>query len=390
MKKHFNYIGLFIISAAISACSGKKEQKEEHETLPDNVVEMNHEQYKMAGIELGGVSIKNLGNILKVSGSIIAPPKNLATVSFCMGGYVKDVQLFPGAKVAKGQVLAVIENNDLIDLQQQYLESKNQLEYTEQDYERQKNLFKENVSSAKSYQQALADYKTLKSKINALEQKLQLAGIDPGSVKEGRILRSVNILSPISGYIKTVNINTGKYVSPTDALFEIVNNSDLMVELNIFEKDLASVSAGQEITLTVPSNPSPQYHAVVYQVGKAVDNNKTIKVYARVEGNAEDLVNGMFVNAEISASGREVEALPDDAVVTFEDKSYIFIMKGNRKEEDKEVTDFVMVEVQKGISAGGYTEVILPCKINNKNSGIVVKGAYNLLAAKKNAGEMSC
>jgi cobalt-zinc-cadmium efflux system membrane fusion protein len=49
-----------------------------------------------------------------------------------------------------------------------------------------------------------------------------------------------------------------------------------------------------------------------------------------------------------------------------------------------------MIEVQKGITKDGYTEVILPESLDIKTTRVVVKGAYNLLSAKKNAGEMAC
>jgi len=389
MKKQNNYFILFII-ITLTACSGKKEIKDEHEVLPENIVEMNNDQVKMAGIELDSLSHKVLGNTLKVNGIISAPPQNIAAVSFSMGGYIRNIQLIQGSSVAKGQVLATIENAEFIELQQNYIESKNQLEYAESEYNRQKNLYKENVSSAKTYQQSLSDYKSLKVKVNALNQKLALIGIDASTVKEDNISRSVRILSPISGYIKSANVNTGKYVNPSDVLFEIVNNQNLLLELSMFEKDISKVSIGQKVNFTTPDKPENVYQAIVYQVGKAIDDDKTIKVYAKVDGSCSELMTGMYINGGIRTTDFEVEALPDEAIVSFDDKSYIFISKGKRIENNKEINDFLMVEVKKGMSGNGYTEVILPDSFDIVNSKIVIKGTYNLLSAMKNAGDMAC
>jgi len=389
MKSQLKYFILFLI-ITLTACSGKKGTTVEHEVLPENLVEMNNDQYKMAGIELGSLSRKVIGNTLKVNGKISVPPQNMATVSFSMAGYIRNIQLIQGSSVNKGQVLATIENAEFIELQQNYLESKNQLEYAENEYNRQKNLYKENVSSAKTYQQSLSDYKSLKTKENAINQKLAIIGIDASAIKEDNISKSVNILSPISGYIKSVNVNTGKYINPSDVLFEIVNNQNLLLELSMFEKDISQVSVGQKVSFSVPGKPGNIYNAVIYQVGKAIDDDKTIKVYAKVDGISNELMTGMYINADILTTDNEVEALPDDAIVSFDDKSYIFISKGKRQENKKEINDFLMVEVKKGRSGNGFTEVILPESFDKINSKIVIKGTYNLLSAMKNAGDMAC
>jgi cobalt-zinc-cadmium efflux system membrane fusion protein len=98
----------------------------------------------------------------------------------------------------------------------------------------------------------------------------------------------------------------------------------------------------------------------------------------------------MYVNANIESSASLVTALPADAIVSFDDKDYIFIFDKNKDENGKKITEYRMIEVRKGVSDGGYTEIILPADFDLKNTKVVIKGAYNLLSAKKNAGEMSC
>lgn len=377
-------------SLFLFSCGNKTEKTEEHEVLPENTCEMNAEQYKLAGIQLGGIEQKDLGNMLKLNGIINVPPQNMVSISATLGGYVKSTTLVQGSPVKKGQVLAVIENPEFIQLQQDYLESKSQLEFSETEYNRQKELYNENVSAAKTYQQALSTYKGLKVKVSALEQKLALIGIDVSSLKDDKIKRSVPLISPISGYVKTVNVNVGKYVNPTDVVFEIINNEKLTLELTMFEKDIDKIKEGQKITFESTGNTEKKYNATVYRVGKAINEDKTVKVYATVDGNNKELLSGMYVTALVETGNSLVEALPDEAIVSFDDKNYIFISKGKRTEDEKVVNDFLMVEIKKGRSAGGYTEVIFPEGFDKNAKNIVVKGAYALLSALKNAGEMSC
>jgi len=383
---------ILIYATILSCCKSKTESNKEfeHEQVAENIVEMNNEQYKTAGIELGKIENKVLGNVLKVNGIISVPPQNFVSISINMGGFVKSTTLVQGSKVHKGQVLAIIENSEFIDLQQDYLESVNKLEYAEAEYNRQKELFKENVNSEKIYQQAVSEYKTLKTTVLAYEQKLALIGIDSKHLDENKISRTIPIISPIDGYVKTVNVNLGKYISPTDVMFEIVNNQKLTLELTLFEKDIDKVSTEMKIRFYLPDKPENEQNAVIYQVGKAIDSDKTVKVYAYVDNENPNLLPGMYVSALIETTNNSVMALNDEAIVTFDDKNYIFIYKGKRQENNKEINDFIMIEIKKGVSSNGYTEIILPDNLDINKNKIVIKGAYNLLSAKKNAGEMSC
>lgn len=388
------FFSLLIFSFIFVRCNGKSssdaEQNKEHEVLPPNTVEMNNSQYKVAGIELGKVEYKSMNNLLKVNGLINVPPQNLVSISFCMGGFVKSTDLVQGSPVSKGQLLAVIENTEFIELQQNYLESKNKLEYAEADYNRQKDLNKENISSAKVYQLAISEYKNLKTKVAALKQKLEMIGIDAKQLQEEKITSSVSIISPINGYVKTVNINIGKYVNPTDVMFEIVNNQKLTLELTFFEKEIENISIGQKVRFSLPNKAGKEQTAVIYQVGKTVSDDKTIKAYASVDNEDKNLLPGMYVNALIETSNSSATALPSESVLTFDDKHYIFIYKDKRIENGKEVTDFLMIEVKRGITTNGFTEIILPATFDIEKTNVVIKGAYNLLSALKNAGNMAC
>jgi cobalt-zinc-cadmium efflux system membrane fusion protein len=347
------------------------------------------DQQTLAGIDTGYIQLRSLSGTLKVNGIVQVAPQNMATVSMPMGGFVKSTTLMPGNTVNKGQTLSILESQDFVDIQQNYLEARNRFEYAEAEYNRHNELYKDDVYSRKNVQQVTAEYKTLKAQVRALEQKLSLIGIHPANLREENISSSVALVSPISGFIKTANITIGKYASPSDVLFEIVNSGKLFLELTLFEKDADKVSQGQEIRFFI-NNENEQHHAVIYQTGKIINSDKTYKVYASVQGACKNVLPGMYVNAVIEASTKQVRALPNDAIVSFDDKDYIFVFDRNKTEDGKPFSEYRMVEVHKGVSDGGYTEVILPESLDIRKAKVVVKGAYNLLSAKKNAGEMAC
>ena len=394
MKKINYRVALMFFGAIVSLISCTRGTKPEEnatvvEVIPDDIVEMRDDQITIAGIQLGSVEMRLVSNTLKVNGVVSVAPQNQATVCMPLGGFVKSTTLLPGNAVSKGQTLAVIENQDFIDIQQNYLEAKNKLVFAEAEFKRHTDLYKDDVYSEKNVQQVTVEYKNLKALVKSLEQKLFLIGINPDQLNEDNISNTVNLVSPIKGYLKAVNVNIGKYVSPTDILFEIVNSDKLFLELTLFEKDAEKVAPGQKIRFFV-NNGDDVHEAVITQTGKVVSDDKTFIVYASVAGACKNVLPGMYVNALIEESNIKVSSLPSDAIVSFDDKNYIFAFEKDKEEAGKAITEYRIIEVKKGFSSSGYTEIILPEGFDLTGTKVVIKGAYNLLSAKKNAGEMAC
>jgi cobalt-zinc-cadmium efflux system membrane fusion protein len=390
-----NYkVSLFIYGVLIflGSCTGGNKPAAEAtgvEVLPENIVEMREDQIKLAGIQTGSIEMRSVNNTLKVNGIISAAPQNQATISMPLGGFIRSTTLLPGNAITKGQTLAVIENQDFVDIQQNYLEAKNKLTFAEAEFKRHTDLYKDEVYSEKNLQQVTVEYKNLLALVKSLEQKLILIGIEPDNLNETNISSSVNLRSPIAGYLKSVNINIGKYVAPTDVLFEIINSDRLFLELTLFERDADKVATGQKIRFFI-NNEAEAHEATISQTGKSISDDKTFRVYATITKPCKNVLPGMYVNALIEESDSLVTALPSEAIVSFDDKDYIFIFERNKEEGGKPFTEYRMIEVHKGASEGGYTEVILPEGFELSKVKVVIKGAYSLLSAKKNAGEMAC
>lgn len=382
-------LGLIIAFAAYDNDKKGEEDIEGTEVLPENIVEMRADQIALAEIETGFIEMRMISSTLKVSGIVTVAPQNMATVCAPMGGFIKSISLLPGNAVSKGQTLAIIENQEFVDIQQNYLEAKARFEFAEAEFKRHSELYEEDVYSKKNHQEITANYKTLKSLVSALEQKLSLVGIKASDLHEDDISSTVALISPITGYIKTVNVNLGKSISSTDVLFEIVNTDHLLLELTLFEKDAGKVAKGQKIRFFI-NNETDQHEAVIYQTGRMINADKTYKVYASVPGFCANVLPGMYVNAIIETSDKKVASVPSDAVVNFDGKDYIFVFEKNKEEDGKPFAEYCILEVKKGLTDGSFTEIFLPEGIDIASAKVVIKGAYNLLSAKKNAGEMAC
>ncbi len=392
LKKFIFYQILISAIVFLMACSNKRDPGTEPgdaEVLPDDIVEMRSDQLILAEIDTGSIEMRSLAGKIKANGEVTVAPKSFATISAPLGGFIKSTSLLPGDAVKRGQNLAIIENQEFVDIQEDYLEAKNRLEYAEAEFKRHSDLFKEDVYSEKNLQQVTADYRSLKARVSALRQKLELIGINTENLSEENITRTINLVSPINGFIKSVNVNIGKAVAPTDILFEIVNTDMLYVELTLFEKDAGKITPGQNINFFI-NNETESHSAVVTHIARAMDADKTFRIISRVTSDCRNILPGMYVSALIEISGNKVPALPSEAVVTFDDKDYIFIFERNKEEKGKAFTEYRFMEIKKGISDGGYTQVVLPSDFDLKKAKVVIKGAYSLLSAKKNAGEMAC
>jgi len=161
-----------------------------------DIVELRDDQIKLAGIETGSVEIRSLGNTMKVNGIVTVAPQSTASVCMPLGGFIKNTTLLPGNAVNKGQTLAVIENQDFVDIQQSYLEAKNKLVFAKGEFDRHTDLYKNDVYSEMNVQQVTVEYKNLVAMVKSLEQKLLLIGMNPDQIREDNITSTVNLVSP--------------------------------------------------------------------------------------------------------------------------------------------------------------------------------------------------
>jgi len=361
---------------------GHDDEKGEHDEEGSNMVALQLKQLDVMNIELGTVKQVNLGATLKVNGQLELPPQKMASVSAIIGGRVQSVAVIEGDKVRKGQVIARLSNPEFITMQRDYLSAKSNISFLEKDYQRKQELLKDGITSSKSFQQAEAAFLEGKSALNATKATLQLMGINVSALESGKIVSTIPIVAPIKGYIQNVEINIGKYVSPEQEMFEIVDNEHLHIGLKVFEKDIDKAKVGQKITFALTTRPDKIYEAEIFALGKAFDmKTRAVKVHAKIIGSHEGLLTGMFVEARIITGNKEVNALPDAAFVTEDGLDYVFVQKG----KDDDDIELEKVRVNKGVSDLGFSEVVF-IKDLPKDALIVIKGAFYVDAELSKGG----
>ncbi|MDB5277352.1 MAG: Efflux transporter periplasmic adaptor subunit [Ferruginibacter sp.] len=366
-----------IILTLISCGSEKKEAPNETVQVTGNTATLTDAQLKNSGLVTGKLNEQTISSVLKVNGKIDVPPQNMVSVSAPLGGYLKSTKLLPGMHISKGEVLAVMEDQQYIQLQQDYLTAKANFSYNESEYNRQKELNQSKATSDKVFEQTKAAYLSQNILIKSLEQKLQLINLNPARITANNISRTINIYSPINGYVSGVNVNIGKFVNPSEVLFELVNPTDIHLALTVFEKDMNKLFVGQKLMAYTNTDPDKKHLCTIILISKNLSNERSAEVHCHFEQYDKTLLPGMFMTADIEVKSNNAKVLPDDAIVRFENKQYVFIAKGKNQYE--------MTEVKTGNTENGFTEIIIDEKLMIET--FVFKGAYNLLMKLKNMAD---
>ena len=399
-------ISSLIVITFLASCGAKKTdavtvEEPQEEATQTNEVAVTELQMKTAGIELGTIELKNLKTSIKANGMLSVPNQNKAFITSVNSGVIKTLLIQPGSFVRKGQAVATIVNPDVARLQQELQTVNAQISLNEIEYTRQKELVEGNAAPLKNVQRVQTELATLRVTRNSLQKQLSAMGISTASVNRGNIVTTLTITAPISGTVSNVSAQIGSNVDPSTPIAEIVNNSQLHLDLFVFEKDLPRLHANQTIHFTLTNNPGKEYDAQVYSIGAAfVNESKTIPVHAVVNGDKTGLIEGMSVTAVISIGEAVYPAVPNDAIVNYQGQDYIFVLKKQMPapQENKnadttkpghlsdEGLGFERVQVIKGVSDIGYTEINLVTDLPS-NTQIVTKGAFFVLAKMTNTGE---
>lgn len=380
MKKLFIVTAFILGSMALFSCGEKKkesaqEKPKEEEHAHENTAELTSEQIKTIGIVLGAVERKELTHSVKANGILTVPNNNKAFVTSLSSGVIKTLLVQPGSYVNEGQTIATIVNPQLIQAQQQLQQVNTQIALTETEVERQRQLVQGNAAPLKRLQQAESELATLKTQKEGLEKQLSAVGASK------TFSSTLAIKAPISGTVSKVSSQLGSNVDVSTPVAEIVNNSQLHLDLYVYEKDLPNLKPNQTIHFTLTNNPGREYDAQIYSIGTAFEkDSKTVPVHARVSGDKTGLIDGMNITALVSLDRSTVPAVPVDAIVTYQGQDYVFAVKGT----DKDGTQFERIPVAKGTMDIGYAEVTL-LKPLPADAKIVIKGAFFVLAKMTNS-----
>jgi len=366
-----------IIFVTMLGCGEKKQAPAEEALVDDSTITLTDSQLRAAGVQLGHIGKKSIAVPLPINGKLDVPPQNMITISAPLGGYIKSTKLLQGMKVRKGELLVTLENQEYIQLQQDYLQNESKLAYAENEYKRQQALAEENVNAEKTLQLAKSEYESLKALVDGLRAKLQMINIDPQSLKTSGISSTIKLYSPTNGFVTVVDINLGQFVNPSDQLFRIVNLEHIHAEVFVYEKDVPKLKIGQKISFHL-QNETVERTGSVYLIGKEIEKDRTVRVHCHMDKEDDTLLPGMFITGKIHVESHDVDVVPSKAVAEYQGGKFIFVKQKDRS--------FRSVLVSTGLIDGEDVQITLPENFDSSQE-IVVSNSYPLLGLLKNKEE---
>lgn len=334
--KTFNIIIIAVISIFLASCTkGKQEEVKENKVEEQGyeTIELTQEQIKTVGITLGKVESCSLNNVIRANGELQLNPQDMADVTSLVGGVVRKIYVTEGQLVKAGQVVAHIENTEIVGLQKDYLIAVKETNVTHQELLRQKTLASQKAGVEKTLQQASAAYEMALARQTGLYNQLRQIGINTNLVKQGRIIRQVAISAPISGIVTKISIKSGSYTESSQSLMQVANNAAVFCNLNVFERNINQVAKGQKVDFVITNSPNIHFKGTVREINRSMDSDtKAISVRVGIDTkNITELIPGMYVTGIISMGKQNVPALPDDAIVNANGKQYVFVLEKNTK-----------------------------------------------------------
>jgi cobalt-zinc-cadmium efflux system membrane fusion protein len=147
--------------------------------------------------------------------------------------------------------------------------------------------------------------------------------------------------------------------------------------IKVFEKDLDKIFIGQKILTFNNAQPSKVYESEIILIGKDIDGDGSVEVHCHFEQADKSLFPGMYMNGEIQVQSAQVYSLPEEAVLAYEGKNYVFIARDEHT--------FEMRAVEIGTKENQFVEIVNPEQLIDQN--IVIEGAYALLMKMKNVSD---
>ena len=368
---------LLIVSIILVSCNSKNKEtnilEEGAKVSENNIIKVTETQFQSSNMELGTITKQEFTTIVKANGVFDVPPENKALISAYFAGYVKNISLLPGDIVKKGQPLFTLENPEYVQIQQDFLEAKSKLNYLKTDYERQKTLIADNITSQKNFLKSESEFKVTQAQYQSLHKRLSLMNINANTLTGESISSTIVVTRPISGIVTSIEASKGMFLNPSDVALTITNTDHLHLELKIFEKDLPFVKVEQPIKIRLQNDLNQEYQGIVHLINRSINTKeRTIDIHGDLvnEEDAKLFAPGMYLEADIITSSKVFDALPIEAVINFENKYYGLLKQSG--------DSFKKVILNTGASSNGYVQ-ILNANDFEPNSEFITKGAFNLI-----------
>jgi membrane fusion protein, copper/silver efflux system len=306
-------------------------------------VMVSPEKQQMMGVKTEPAMIRDLTHTIRTVGQVEVDERRLTHMHTKLEGWVQELYVkFTGEHVQKDQKLFEIYSPELVSTQEEYLlalKAVRSLGDSE---------FPEIAQNAKSL-------------LEVTRQRFALWDITPDHIRDlektGKVLRTLPLHAPSSGYVMHMAVREGMHVMPAMELYALADLSTVWVLADVYEYEIPLVELGQQATMTLSYFPGQTFHGKVTYVYPTLETKtRTVKVRFELPNPKWALKPGMFANIDLQIPRGKRLVVPNTAVLDSGTEQLVFIDQGQGMFEPRKVTVGVRTreayEILEGIQAG--------------------------------------
>ena len=323
MKPILFYSGL-LLAGILVACQSTPSNPEPESSYSKNGLRLWNDSAMAAnGVEVGVPTEQAFGSGLRANGRVDIPPQSRASLTAPLGGFVRFLGPYEGSFVRKGEVLARLDDPSYVEKQKEFLSAAASYELANEAYRRAEKLNEASASSAREWQQAVANREEAHARWSAAREVVRQLGFNPEQIQKNGIQKSLSLVAPFAGYVRSVHANLGQYVSPQQDVITLEDPTHVHLELAVFQNDIATLKRGQRFVYQVGSDPT-QFSGIIQEIGQAQSSEGHFVVHGHPDQLPESgLRTGQFIRATIQTQQAVRWALPEDAVVYKDNQPFV-------------------------------------------------------------------
>lgn len=328
-------------------------------------------------VALGRVERKRPHAMINVTATIEPDANHVAHVSSRIMARVVKLLVQPGAQVAAGEPLVVLNSVDLGKAKTEYLKAASLESIAAQHLKRERQLYAQKIAAQKDMLQAEAAHDSALAELKASRETLILL-IGPDEVRHlswsgnGHPLSEFTLASPIAGTLVKRDLTVGSLIGSDSDPIVVIDLDNVWVIANLFERDLEGIAVGSPARVTVEAYAGQSFEGVVRYIADTVDRaTRTIKARIEVHNPGHRLKPGMFARASLvtSADGPEVLIVPEAAIYQVGARKVAFVAEAPGR--------FEVREVELGQAEDGGFEVVAGLREGDQ---VVTQGGVRLKA----------
>ena len=377
---------IFSLALLLTGCRSKN-----NDTAPNKRIVLTEAQEKNAKIQTSPLSVMDIELQITIPAQFKARNQSIERIYSPIDGKITNVFVEPGAILKVGQPIVQIKSDAISQIQLEFLEKildidaninelRAQYNLSLQNYNRERTLYNEKISSRADYEAANAQLRKDKANLDALSikrsslinvyrQRLAVySGTIDNVIKTKQIYPYITIKATKNGVLLERKVNPGEIVEQNRELFNLADLKTIWLVGYAFEKDSPYLHLGEAVTGTIEES-TETINGVLSYVSPILDNTtKTLEVRADIPNKNFKIKPNMYAEMYVNTGIAHVLAIPTDAVEKFGDYNFAYVKIAPHTYEER--------KVETGKKNDQYTEVLSGIKAGEK---VVTRGSFELL-----------